>query len=493
MAENKSRKRALYIDNITTKDYMLSYMNKHINSDGDFSYIVFTYNINGTVHPWNRHGDIFYNGHKLTYINDVCHNDIITDDHSNYLAYFNENGAFDFAQSYIYVEHNNECIRDVYSLYSVDDPQITVTHWTNFRNFVDFEIKENDGWVYDNINELTFNEIDDNLKISATNADITTSKHFTISYNYHINNIQYSDKYDIDFNVYDTITNVEFVDLPSYFECGQIYTPKLKVEPLTMLSYKGFRYNSINDNIEINNVTGRFVCKIPGESAIKCTYEGGEITSDTIYISKIQNYLSLSSTYTMFIYDSNDINYSYTICYVHAYPENVDTKLSIKFGAQELLTDSPDKYYGIACNNNVPLNIPFKSSGMPGVYTVTVKLDDTIYTHSNATITVTAENEFAETTLLYFTPLAISDDKTMLTGVIVATSQDGEMVNSNYIFNTSGKYDNFIVNDIVYSNNYTYTYISADIINDAESGVIQILTTDGSFITYSTVINQDLL
>ena len=489
MSENNTRKRALYIENITSRDYMDNYMTKHVDSK-DFSYIVFTYNINGTVHPWNRHGDIFYDGHKITYINDVCHTDIITDENSHYLAYFNHEGALDFAQSYIYVEHDDNHIRDIYSLYNILNPNVTLTHWTNFRDFVDFNITEDDGWNIDIEDDEIVTDINDDV-INISSDNITTSKHFTVSYNYHIGEFSYSDIYNVNFNIYDPITEVEFLDIPSYLDCGQIYTPKIKVKPVNMLSYKGFSFSASNDNVDINETTGRFVCIRPGSFTIKCTYDTGEINSNVININKINNVLSISSTYTSYIYDAEDENYTYTVCYVHSNPENIDTLLSVDFLSHNgistnLLSNSSDKYIRINNNNtNAPEGI---SGDVPGIYTISVTVDDNTYLHTNSSFIVTAEQELPNTTILWFKPLTFSDDGLTMTGVIIATSETGEMIDSNYIFNTSGKYDNFTINEIVYDNTYTYTYITANIVNNADSGIIQIQTTDGSFISYTTEI-----
>lgn len=501
-----SRKRALYVNNVTTKDYMRSYLPKHKDSN-IFSYITFTYNINGTVHPWNRHGDIFYNGNKLTYINDVCHTDLITDNYSYYLAYFNSDGALDFAQSYIYVESGDNIIRDSYSLYNNIRPELTLNHWTNFRDFVNFNIEENDGWQYDNINdnEIEFNTSGDKLTIVTTARDITRSKHFTISYQFHVDGNSYNDYYDVNFNIYDKITNIELFDFPDEFDVNQIYTPKIKIEPANQLSYYNFNYQvdrTASRFIDVDEYSGRIVCKHPYENAtLSCTYYNvttNEIVgriNKTFKVNKLKNHLHISSTYTAYIWDSvnTDENYSYTVCYVHNYPyfddDNLSSKLTYEFigrnGSTGIYSTPLDHSY------NLYKRIDYNSNDNKGIYKIGVILNENWYNAHSSYMEIYSNMEITPINSLTFTVLT-NDDKT-ITGVIAAEGitdmQEGKIISSNFKFNSSGKYDNFTITDIVHTDSFTYTYVTANVVSDNNYGIIQITSMDDSLLTYTFEIN----
>ena len=487
MSENKARKKALYVNNVSTKEYMTTYMRKHYDSE-NFSYIVFTYNINGKVHPWNRHGDIFYNGHKLTYINDVCHEDIITDEHSHYLGYFNGDGALDFAQSYIYVSDN--CVRDSYSLYSNNNPQIDIVHWTNFRDFVNFE---SDGWQYELDSEITFTEEDDILHLEGQN--LTNSRHFVISYNYHVDEEHYSDKYDLNINLYDPITEVSFFDFPRSFDVGQIYTPKIKVLPSNQLSYYTFKYVTSNtNNIDLNKNTGRFICKYPNDNVtITCCYfEPGATNQtgsfqETFKVNKLNNHLKMTTTYTAYIYgDAEDPRYTYTVCYVHNYPYYDDTSSKIT-----------TEFINVSTNTSTITSIPnlnskdmykiinYSDYDTPGIYKIGAVLNENIYNSYVSYTEVVANVELSPIDIMYFKPL--TNDAQTITGVIVtATNSQIPYTSTNFKFNSDGKYDNFTITDIIHDGNYTYTYITANVAFDTTyAGIIQVSSMDDSFMTYT--------
>ena len=92
---------------------------------------------------------------------------------------------------------------------------------------------------------------------------------------------------------------------------------------------------------------------------------------------------------------------------------------------------------------------------------------------------------------LTFTVLT-NDDKT-ITGVIVAEGitdmQEGKVISSNFKFNSSGKYDNFTITDIVHTDSFTYTYVTANVVSDNNYGIIQITSMDDSLLTYTFEIN----
>ena len=495
-----SRKRALYVNNVTTKDYMRSYLPKHKDSN-IFSYITFTYNINGTVHPWNRHGDIFYNGNKLTYINDVCHTDLVADDHSYYLAYFNSDGALDFAQSYIYVESGNNIIKDSYSLYSNHNPEITLNHWTNFRDFVNFNIKENDGWQYDNINdnEIAFSKSGD--KLTITTRDITTSKHFTISYQFHVDGNSYNDYYDVNFNIYDTITSVDFFDFPDRLDVGQIYTPKIKILPTNQLSYYTFKYSISDSNcVELNENTGRFICVNPIENiTLTCSYykpgetEQSNSFSKTFKINKIRNHLTVTSTYTTHIDNSGDPMFAYTVCYVHGYPNIGRGSMDITFTAVENNGDLGRQTHINSSGENFA-KLMYSNDHGKGVYKVGARIDSSKYCSYSSYMEIYSNLKLPPIDSLNFTLLDHEDY--CIRGVITAKAGIGDDTNcrltsTNFKFNSSGKYDNFVITDIVHSGDYTYTYIYADEVSDSTYALIQISSMDDSFITYTFEIENN--
>ena len=120
---DKSNK-VLYIDNVTTYDYIKNYMKDHTvdePNNSKFTYVVFTEYTRPNNYGVSYHGDIFFNGKKITYINDVDVTSYVTDGKDNIIAYANELGGVDFVKSTIKIGN----LSNTYELFNVDDAVVS--------------------------------------------------------------------------------------------------------------------------------------------------------------------------------------------------------------------------------------------------------------------------------------------------------------------------------------------------------------------------------
>ena len=235
--------KVLYIDNTTTYDYVLEYQDKHyvVNTDTDrgrFTYVVFTEYERPSNVSSAKHGDIFYNGRKITYINDIDSNDIITDGYDNFLGYSNENGGLDFARSYIYISENQ--IHNKYDIFNTTEPiDISYNMWSNLGDYV---VETNQEWSYTITPETDCISVE-NGKISSS---IVLNSSYTVWLSYEYDTMLVNEHHDLEnpvllthcrnnayLNIYNAAppTALYFFNMPDSFSVGNIYTPILKYEP----------------------------------------------------------------------------------------------------------------------------------------------------------------------------------------------------------------------------------------------------------------------
>ena len=120
---DKSNK-VLYIDNITTYDYIKNYMKDHTvdePNNSKFTYVVFTEYTRPNNYGVSYHGDIFFNGKKITYINDVDVTKSVTDGKDNIIAYANASGGVDFMKSTIKIGN----LSNTYELFNVTNASVS--------------------------------------------------------------------------------------------------------------------------------------------------------------------------------------------------------------------------------------------------------------------------------------------------------------------------------------------------------------------------------
>lgn len=468
---DKSNK-VLYIDNITTYDYIKNYMKDHTIDDPNnskFTYVVFTEYTRPNNYGVSYHGDIFFNGKKITYINDVDVTSYVTDGKDNIIAYANELGGVDFMKSTIKIGN----LSNTYELFNVTDASVSYEYISDLGKVT---IERPGEW---------HNEILSNGGGTVTISDgaiscsgLTGSVSVHLSYSFDIN--EDSKKKSLTtfayFNIYNVskISSVDFGTTPTNFNCGTIYTPRMIVHPDDAAQAElNFTTESTNIRI-INSHTGTFECVTPGTATIKCSYnlDATSVDSETheINVNKINPHLSLSSYFTTYLY--NAANYSSTCCYAHYDPQGMDVsgyiwKLNNAIINGGSSTKSP--------------NISHSMLSSSGANLVTFELSEAIFgpaPFNKATMQLYApDQEVFRTGMI--TVDVINDaaaESNVMSFVITAQTETGKpgYVDTNYVFVNSIGLTNFAVTDIVVSDNdpsYTYTYVTAmiepSVINNA--------------------------
>lgn len=358
-------KRLIYIDDITSYDYVnasgdvtkVDYSQLHKNSDY-LTYIVFTDDDN------NVHGDIFYNGHKLTYINNVSYSDIVTDGKSHYSLNVTNNGLLKFCKSYIYAKLNssddiidNEVIINgniTDNDYSISNIDIKLNYYNDIPII---ESNNDNSWNYTILyNDTTISRIPNvNINVNDSVLEIISVNNTKIYGSYIINivheshNIETSnqceDKFLVKLNNLSSVDTIEFIDFPKKFTVGDMYTPQIVTYPIESSSLeKSYKIYTTNENtdddgiyVKLDKSSGRIECIRPTMTLsntkcpkIKCTCDG-KSTFEYIRIAPIYNELSLSSRlYDTVAYPVDEMSYlcpstTYVpenhslLCYIHNY------------------------------------------------------------------------------------------------------------------------------------------------------------------------------
>ena len=499
---DKSNK-VLYIDNVTTYDYIKNYMNDHTvdePNNSKFTYVVFTEYTRPNNYGVSYHGDIFFNGKKITYINDVDVTSYVTDGKDNIIAYANELGGVDFVKSTIKIGN----LSNTYELFNVDDAVVSYEYISDLGKVT----IENSGTWYNEI----LNDGDGTVTVSdgtISCSGLKSSACIHLSYVFDIN--EDSKKKTLTtyayFNIY-KVSQVSYVDFgttPTNFNCGTIYTPRMIIQP-DDASQAELKFTTDSSNIRIINThTGTFECVTPGTATIKCSYNLNlsSPNSETyeISVNKINPHLSLSAYFTTYLY--NETNYSSTCCYAHYDPQGMDVsgytwKLNDTIISGGSSTKSPSIDYSDLSSsgaNLVKFELPEEIFGPAPFNTATMQLyapSQEVFRTGKITVDVINNT---------------SDESNIISFVVTAQTEEGQhgCVDTNYVFVNSIGLTNFVVTDIVVSDNdpsYTYTYVTAMIepslinnayiqnqINNINDKAIETGQDIGETVTCSYIIN----
>lgn len=499
---DKSNK-VLYIDNVTTYDYIKNYMKDHTvdePNNSKFTYVVFTEYTRPNNYGVSYHGDIFFNGKKITYINDVDVTSYVTDGKDNIIAYANELGGVDFVKSTIKIGN----LSNTYELFNVDDAVVSYEYISDLGKVT----IENTGTWYNEI----LNDGDGTVTVSdgtISCSDLKSSACVHLSYVFDIN--EDSKKKTLTtyayFNIY-KVSQVSYVDFgttPTNFNCGTIYTPRMIIQP-DDASQAELKFTTDSSNIRIINThTGTFECVTPGTATIKCSYNLNlsSPNSETyeISVNKINPHLSLSAYFTTYLY--NETNYSSTCCYAHYDPQGMDVsgytwKLNDTIISGGSSTKSPRIDYSDLSSsgaNLVKFELPEEIFGPAPFNTATMQLyapNQEVFRTGNITVDVINNT---------------SDESNIISFVVTAQTAEGKpgYVDTNYVFGNSMGLTNFVVTDIIVSDNdpsYTYTYVTAMIepslinnayiqnqINNINDKAIETGQNMGETVTCSYIIN----
>lgn len=458
---DKSNK-VLYIDNVTTYDYIKNYMKDHTvdePNNSKFTYVVFTEYTRPNNYGVSYHGDIFFNGKKITYINDVDVTSYVTDGKDNIIAYANELGGVDFVKSTIKIGN----LSNTYELFNVDDAVVSYEYISDLGKVT----IENTGTWYNEI----LNDGGGTVTISdgiISCSDLKSSASVHLSYMFDIN--EDSKKKTLTtyayFNIY-KVSQVSYVDFgttPTNFNCGTIYTPRMIIQPDDAAQAE-LKFTTDSSNIRIINThTGTFECVTPGTATIKCSYNlnlsSPNSETHEISVNKINPHLSLSAYFTTYLY--NATYYSSTCCYAHYDPQGMDVsgyiwKLNDAVISGGSSTKSPSIDYSSLSSsgaNIVKFELPEEIFGPAPFNTATMQLyapNQEVFRTSKITVDVINN---------------ASDESNVMSFVVTAQAEKGKpgYVDTNYVFGNSMGLTNFVVTDIVVSDNdpsYTYTYVTA--------------------------------
>ena len=499
---DKSNK-VLYIDNVTTYDYIKNYMKDHTvdePNNSKFTYVVFTEYTRPNNYGVSYHGDIFFNGKKITYINDVDVTSYVTDGKDNIIAYANELGGVDFVKSTIKIGN----LSNTYELFNVDDAVVSYEYISDLGKVT---IENTGTWYNEILNDGGGTVTVSDGTISCSGLKSSACVH--LSYVFDIN--EDSKKKTLTtyayFNIY-KVSQVSYVDFgttPTNFNCGTIYTPRMIIQPDDAAQAE-LKFTSDSSNIRIINThTGTFECVTPGTATIKCSYNlnlsSPNSETHEINVNKINPHLSLSAYFTTYLY--NATNYSSTCCYAHYDPQGMDVseytwKLNDTIISGGSSTKSPRIDYSDLSSsgaNLVKFELPEEIFGPAPFNTATMQLyapNQEVFRTGKITVDVINNT---------------SDESNIISFVVTAQTEEGQhgYVDTNYVFGNSIGLTNFVVTDIVVSDNdpsYTYTYVTAMIepslinnayiqnqINNINDKAIETGQDIGETVTCSYIIN----
>ena len=323
MADTSNK--VLYIDNVTTYDYVKKYRKAHeVDSPNTakFTYVVFTDYTRHNNLGYSYHGDIFFNGSKITYINDVDVTSPVTDGKDTFIGYVNSGSGLSFARSSIVIGG----ISNTYELFNVDTHNITYEYVSNIGNYT---TEQQGTWGVEidkpNNSEVTVNDNRISCTLGNDPSNLGNVK-IHLSYTFTINDgdARVTCIDNVYYNIYNSATpsSVNFGNTPDSFPIKSIYTPLMTIEPHDAIQTKLEFTSSDSSYIEIlDNGVGTFLCKSPGTSEIACYY-GNTFVTKNISVNKVNAHLVLSAYNTQHLYD--DPGYRYTNCYAHYDPQGLD-------------------------------------------------------------------------------------------------------------------------------------------------------------------------
>ena len=458
---DKSNK-VLYIDNVTTYDYIKNYMKDHTvdePNNSKFTYVVFTEYTRPNNYGVSYHGDIFFNGKKITYINDVDVTSYVTDGKDNIIAYANELGGVDFVKSTIKIGN----LSNTYELFNVDDAVVSYEYISDLGKVT---IENTGTWHNEILNDGGGTVTISDGTISCSGLKSSVSVH--LSYVFDIN--EDSKKKTLTtyayFNIY-KVSQVSYVDFgttPTNFNCGTIYTPRMIIQPDDAAQAE-LKFTTDSSNIRIINThTGTFECVTPGTASIKCSYNlnlsSPNSETHEISVNKINPHLSLSAYFTTYLY--NATNYSSTCCYAHYDPQGMNVS-GYKWKMNDTIISG-------GSSTKSP-RIDYSSLSSSGANIVKFELPEEIFgpaPFNTATMQLYAPNQevFRTGKITVDVINNVSDESNVMSFVVTAQTEKGKpgYVDTNYVFGNSMGLTNFVVTDIVVSDNdpsYTYTYVTA--------------------------------
>ena len=445
----------LYIDNVTSDKYIKEYADSHSNNNS-FTYVTFSDYNRKVAEADHMHGDIFFNGNKITYYNDINPAYVVTDGLDNFIGYVNDEGCISVAYIGIRINDNNVSTNryDLFNISTIPN-NITYELVSEIEPYVN--ISDGEWRIYNdehiNVSDSISGNVDDNI-----------SYHVVLSYVFNIENNEYTSYAYFNVNNVDKIENLLIKDFPSKLAYNTIFTPYIDIIPASA-KQNSLHWHSNSDAITIlNTQTGTFRCNKPASSVqLTCSYNDNDSTNVSFEILKVNPMLSISVYGTTYIWANEE--YDTTVCYAHYDSRDLNIngyEWKINNSSIEATpTQTGEIYFG---DVNANLNI------------VKFILPEAYFYPNSAVIQLYAMDYAPEqTTQLNIAPAPnnpINNDYNTVNLVISATSANGGVVDTNYVFETHGSLTNFTITDIQYDpvSGYTYTYVTAEmtpnLIND---------------------------
>ena len=446
--------KVLYIDNVTTYDYVKDYRKNHDvdPSTSYFTYVVFTNYERPNNYGYSYHGDIFFNGKKITYINDVDVTKSVTDGKDNIIAYVNDDGGIGFVSSTIKLGG----ISNTYELFNVKT-----------SGEISYEYISNLGYATtESLGEWGYEAFPNNIEVANSKItfgdDLTETSYVKLWRESTINSG--TNEKTITTYAYCYIYNlsspesVSFGITPSYFPVGTIYTPRMEISPADAIqSELTFSYNPQSYIKLLNSKTGTFECISPGYVNLTCSYKNNNDeqynVSHTVYVNKINPHLSLSAYHTTYLYDAD--GYRDTYCYAH-----YDVTEGVSINEYTWLLN--DDNIGGSNTKSGAITYNMLREKNNDIITVTFSLPEDIFEPNTTKIQLYAPTqEICRTQAITIDNITQNNNVMEFCIVASAVSNGSSYVDTNYVLNNSIGLTDFIIKDIVKSGSYTYTYVMA--------------------------------
>lgn len=512
---NKSK--ILYIDNVTTYDYIKNYSEKHSYNDS-FTYVTFSeYSRENSLGYTYRHGDIFFNGDKITYLNDTCNTSLVTDGLDVFMTYINDSGCVDIATIGIRISYNDNIKINKYEMYNVNN-KLELSY--ELINTIENYAVVTDGQWMNSQNDISDNKIP------------VSSGNYILSYSCKVNNIPcvayaYLNIYNLP-----KVESLNIVNFPYRLTYNSIYTPRIEVTPYNATqSYMTWTAENESYVQILNRRNGMFRCLVPGQTTyIRCSYDKNDTNAYTdmqFEIAKINPYLSISAYCSQHLYNRTP---SETNCYVSF--DNcgfTDYKFTWKLNQQQtkIGTSGTNNEYefksplitydnssgftsdGENIDNPNPSGPALVQYILPFAYFYPNTATMQLYRHAPGESTIINIDDSTNTGAL--SDLTIGDFchyigtlndiySFVITSYSEEQSQQGEgghvninprsYIDTDFIFNSkNGNLSDFLITDITYSGNYVYTYVSAQVnIDPLNSALYDIYGDDAyNYISYESL------
>lgn len=449
------KSKVLYIDNVTTEKYIKEYADKH-KRNNNFSYVTFSeYNSKvGDIDHW--HGDIFFNGEKYTYFNDVASSYFVTDGFDCIVGYVNNEGCIDFAKAGIQITYDN-----------ITSNRCEYFNTNGFPNGATYEfVSEINDYV--NVSGGTWKIYADE-GLTAVNgvihgtASLNKSYEIILSYVFNVEGKECITYANVSVNNTGNVKSLNII-MPDTLAYGTIYTPDIEVQPKSAIQ-NVFHWESNSNNIEfINRQTGTFKCNMPGNVTITCTYTGNSSgVPKTFTINKVNPHLSLSA------FNKTNISGGSTTCHAH-----YDTH---GLSASAQWTNAS----GNATSATVQSSLQSK--------VVKFKLNDNYFYPNRAAIQFYGSTPKL-TQNLYIQNVSADDINyayNTVDFIVVAEAESSGEVDTNYIFESTGGLSNYTITNIVPNGTTTFTYVTAQITPNIIAELYSENTNDDEYLYYTEV------